>query len=80
MYKNDPYWIAQLRIEQSGLAGFKFFGHQDPFYEHNECQAFLAVDGNNVLGRICAILNRGHLERYHDGVGFFNQRINKLIR
>ncbi|MDR0611749.1 MAG: GNAT family N-acetyltransferase [Planctomycetaceae bacterium] len=70
MYKNDPYWIPQLRIEQSGLAGFKFFGHQDPFYEHNECQAFLAVDGNNVLGRICAILNRGHLERYHDGVGF----------
>jgi GNAT superfamily N-acetyltransferase len=71
LYRDDPYWIPQFRIEQSGLVGFKFFWHKDPFYEHNECQAFLAMDGQKVLGRICAILNRGHLERYHDGVGFF---------
>ena len=70
IYKNDPYWIPQLRIEQSGLVGFRMFGHKDPFYERNECQAFIAVDGNNVLGRICAIWNRGHIDRYNDGVGF----------
>ncbi|MDR0521545.1 MAG: hypothetical protein LBH00_06800 [Planctomycetaceae bacterium] len=70
IYQDDPYWVPQLRIEQSGLAGFKFFGHKDPFYERNECQAFLAVDGKNVLGRICAIWNRGHIDRYNDGVGF----------
>ncbi|MDR1962276.1 MAG: GNAT family N-acetyltransferase [Planctomycetaceae bacterium] len=71
VYKDDPYWIPQLRLEQNGLVGFSFFGHKDPFYETNECQAFLAIDGRNILGRICAILNRGHLDRYHDGVGFF---------
>ena len=71
IYKNDPYWIPQLRMEQSGLVGFSTFGHKDPFYERNECQAFLAVDGKNVLGRICAIWNRGHIDRYNDGVGFF---------
>lgn len=71
VYRDNPNWVPQLRIEQAGLVGFRFFGHRDPFYEHNQCQAFLAVDGKKVLGRICAILNRGHLERYDDGVGFF---------
>jgi len=70
VYKDDPYWIPQLRMEQSGLVGFRTMGHKDPFYERNECQAFLAVDGKNVLGRICAIWNRGHIDRYQDGVGF----------
>ncbi len=70
IYKDDPYWIPQLRIEQSGLVGFKTLGHGDPFYDDNRCQAFLAVDGKRVLGRICAIWNTGHVDRYHDGVGF----------
>ena len=70
IYKNDPYWIPQIRIEQSGLVGFKFLGRKDPFYEHNEGQAFIAVAGKNVLGRICAIWNKGHIDRYNDGVGF----------
>ncbi|MDR2344930.1 MAG: GNAT family N-acetyltransferase [Planctomycetaceae bacterium] len=71
IYEGDPFWVPQLRIEQSGLVGFSFFGHRDPFYIKNSCQAFIAVDGNRTVGRICAILNRGHLERYNDGVGFF---------
>ena len=70
IYKNDPYWIPQLRLEQSSLVGFGNFRHKDPFYEHNECQSFIAIDGKNVLGRICAIWNRGHIDRYNDGVGF----------
>ena len=70
VYKDDPYWVPQLRLEQSGLVGFRTFGHKDPFYERNESQAFIAVDGKNVLGRICAIWNRGHIDRYNDGVGF----------
>lgn len=70
LYKDDPYWIPQIRIEQRGLVGFKTFGHKDPFYEHNEGQAMIALEGKKVLGRICAILNRGHLERYNDDVGF----------
>ena len=70
IYKDDPYWIPQIRMEQAGLAGFKFFGKKDPFYEFNEGQAFIAVDGSRILGRICAIWNKGHIDRYNDGVGF----------
>ncbi|MDR3233143.1 MAG: hypothetical protein LBT46_05700 [Planctomycetaceae bacterium] len=70
IYRDDPYWVPQMRIEQSGLVGFSFFGHKDPFYEHNECQAFIAADGKNVKGRICAVWNKGHIDRYNDAVGF----------
>jgi hypothetical protein len=71
VYKGDSCWVPQLRIDQAGLVGFSFFGHRDPFYIRNLCQAFIAIDGKRTVGRICAILNRGHLERYNDGVGFF---------
>jgi len=76
IYKDDPHWVPQLRIEQSGLAGFKTPGFgilgnkKDPFYEFNEGQAFIAVEGKNVVGRICAVWNKGHIDRYNDGVGF----------
>ena len=70
IYQNDPLWIPQLRMEQCGLVGFKAWGNKDPFYEFNEGQAFIAVAGKHVLGRICAIWNKGHIDRYQDGVGF----------
>ncbi|GHT32460.1 hypothetical protein FACS1894214_4320 [Planctomycetales bacterium] len=71
IYKDNPYWIPQLRIEQKGLVGFnRLFAGRDPFYDNNECQAFIARDGKKTVGRICAILNKGHLERYKDSTGF----------
>jgi len=42
-----------------------------PFYEKNEIQTFLAYRSGEVCGRIAAILNRGHIERYHEQRGFF---------
>ncbi|MCL2744764.1 MAG: GNAT family N-acetyltransferase [Planctomycetaceae bacterium] len=71
IYKHNQYWVPQLRIEQKGLVGFnRLFIGRDPFYDNNDCQAFIALDGKKTVGRICAILNNGHLERYKDGVGF----------
>ncbi len=67
IYKDDPYWVPNIRMDEKGLVGFS----KTPFYERNSCQAFLAYRGNEVVGRIVAILNVGHLERYRDGVGFF---------
>ena len=67
LYKDDPYWVPNIRMDEKGLVGFS----KNPFYERNSCQAFLAYRGKEVVGRIVAILNVGHLERYHDGVGFF---------
>ncbi|MBR4751955.1 MAG: GNAT family N-acetyltransferase [Thermoguttaceae bacterium] len=67
LYKNDPYWIPPLRAEEKGLLGFG----KNPFYERNKVQTFMATRDGKMVGRIAAILNVGHLERYNDGVGFF---------
>lgn len=67
IYKNDPYWIPPLLASEKGLVGYA----KEPFYERNQIQTFLAVRDGKVVGRIAAILNVGHLERYNDKVGFF---------
>ncbi|MBR5243323.1 MAG: GNAT family N-acetyltransferase [Thermoguttaceae bacterium] len=67
IYKNDPYWIPPLLVNEKGLLGYA----KDPFYEENQIQTFLAERDGKVVGRIAAILNVGHLERYGDKVGFF---------
>ncbi|MBQ9127894.1 MAG: N-acetyltransferase, partial [Thermoguttaceae bacterium] len=67
IYKNDPYWIPPLLASEKALVGYA----KEPFYERNQIQTFLAVRDGKVVGRIAAILNVGHLERYNDKVGFF---------
>ncbi|GAB6164427.1 hypothetical protein JCM19992_04270 [Thermostilla marina] len=67
LYRGDPNWIPPLRRNQQELVGYK----PHPFYKRNEVQTFLAFRDGAVRGRIAAILNRGHLERYDDSVGFF---------
>ncbi|MGL6227187.1 MAG: GNAT family N-acetyltransferase [Thermoguttaceae bacterium] len=67
LYKDDPYWIPPLRIDQKELLGYV----PCPFYERNAVQTFLAVQKGQPVGRIAAIHNVGHTERYNDGVGFF---------
>jgi GNAT superfamily N-acetyltransferase len=42
-----------------------------PFYERSRCRSFLAVRGGRDVGRITAIVNAGHVERYGERRGFF---------
>jgi len=67
LYRGDPFWIPPLRGNQRELVGYA----RHPFYENNEVETFLAYRSGEVCGRIAAILNRGHMERYHDDRGFF---------
>ncbi len=67
LYQDDPHWVPPLRRDQEERAGFR----PHPFYEHNEAQAFLAYRGNVVCGRIAAIVNRGHTERFSERRGYF---------
>jgi len=67
LYRDDPCWMPPLRIMQKELAGFA----RHPFYRRNRAQAFLAYRGQEVCGRIVAILNVGHNERYNERRGFF---------
>lgn len=67
LYRGDPNWVPPLRNNQRALVGFA----RHPFYDRNEAQAFLAYRGGEVVGRILAILNRGHNERFNEQRGFF---------
>jgi GNAT superfamily N-acetyltransferase len=67
LYRNDPYWIPPLRDDQKALVGYK----PHPFYERNSVQTFIACRGDEVVGRIAAILNEGHILRYNERIGFF---------
>lgn len=67
LYRDDPLWVPPLRADHKEMVGFS----RHPFYERNRVQTFVAYQGGEVCGRIAAILNVGHVERYDDPRGFF---------
>jgi GNAT superfamily N-acetyltransferase len=67
LYRDDPNWVPPLRSDQKEMVGYA----RHPFYERNRSQTFLAYRDGEVCGRIAAILNVGHIERYGDSRGFF---------
>jgi GNAT superfamily N-acetyltransferase len=67
LYRNDPNWVPPLRMDQKALVGYT----KHPFYERNQAQTFLAYRDGVVCGRIAAILNQGHIDRYGERRGFF---------
>lgn len=66
LYRDDPNWVPPILMSHRGLLGYA----PEPFYERNEIQTFLATRDDIPCGRIAAIVNRGHLERYRDELGF----------
>ena len=67
VYRGDPNWIPPLRIDQKELVNYK----PHPFYVDNDIQTFLAYRSGEVVGRVAAILNRGHNEHHNEKRGFF---------
>jgi GNAT superfamily N-acetyltransferase len=67
LYRGDPNWVPPLRMDQKELVGYA----RHPFYRRNSVQTFLAFRGQEVCGRIAAILNRDHNERHKEQRGFF---------
>lgn len=67
LYRNDPNWIPPLRQNQWEMLNFS----PHPFYLRNRIQCFLARREGQVVGRIAAIVNVGHNERYEEQRGFF---------
>jgi hypothetical protein len=67
LYANDPNWIPPLRRNQQELAGF----YPHPFYERNLVRTFIVRRDGQTVGRIAAIVNYGHIERYQEQRGFF---------
>ena len=67
LYRNDPNWIPPLRRNAAELLNYR----RHPFYDNAEIQTFLAYRDGQIVGRIAAIINRPHNQRYHEQRGFF---------
>jgi len=67
LYAGDPHWIPPLRQNQKELTGLA----RHPFYDHATSQAFLALRDGAPCGRVLAIKNDVHIERYGERRGFF---------
>lgn len=68
LYRDVDVWVPPLRMDVAKLINPK----KNAFFEHGDMQLFLARRSNGtVVGRIAAIRNGMHLNKYQDGVGFF---------
>ena len=67
IYQNDPCWMPPLIMSQEELLGFR----PHPFYKRSKSRSFLVTRGGRDVGRITAIVNAGHIERYNEQRGFF---------
>ena len=67
IYQDDPCWMPPLIMSQEELLGFR----KHPFYERSKSMSFLATRGGRDVGRITAIVNAGHIDRYKEQRGFF---------
>ncbi len=67
LYRDDPNWVPPIWMERKKLLNFS----HHPFYDDARCQAFLARRGDQVVGRILAIVNHAHNRRYNEKRGFF---------
>jgi GNAT superfamily N-acetyltransferase len=67
LYADDPNWMPPLRMNLREMLNYK----PHPYYTRNKIQTFLAMRGNQVVGRIAAMTNVDHNERYKEHRGFF---------
>jgi len=66
-YKNNPYWVPPLLVDQKVLLNPK----KHPFYQHAKVQFFLAEKNGKTAGRIAAIIDYKHNEFHNEKTGFF---------
>ncbi len=67
IYKDDPNWVPPLLQSIKELVGFA----KHPFYDNATIENFLVRKDGLVVGRISAIVNHGHNERFKEKRGFF---------
>ena len=73
-YKQDRNYIPLLDYEYLGfrLIGIQgFFEPNNLFFKHAEMRWFLAVQGQDIVGRCIAFMNFNHNQHWKDKVGFF---------
>lgn len=68
LYRDNPNYISELDLTVKNK-----LTERNPFFKHSDITMFLAKSSQSgkIIGRISAIYNRTHLEKYNDDCGFF---------
>jgi hypothetical protein len=66
IFRDDSCWVRPLDFDLKDRLSPK-----NPFFEHGEGQLFVAYRNGKPVGRCTAQIDREHLARYRDDVGFF---------
>jgi GNAT superfamily N-acetyltransferase len=66
LYRHDPHWVPPLLIERHELLSAR-----NPVFEHLTLQAWLALRGERVVGRISAQVDALHEQIHGERVGYF---------
>ena len=67
LHGQDPNWVPPLIEAQRELVGFR----HHPFYDLNPHANFIAFKDGQPAGRITALVNHGHNQRFEEKRGFF---------
>lgn len=67
LYAGDPNWVPPLIMNQKELVGFR----PHPFYDQNQCANFIVLKQGRTVGRVSAIVNYAHNQRFEEKRGFF---------
>lgn len=67
IYRDDPRYIRPLDMDLKDRLNPK----KNPFFEHADGVVFTAHRDGRCVGRVTAQIDREHLARYKDDVGFF---------
>lgn len=67
IYGNDPHWVPPLVDAERKMLDPK----RNPFYQRTEAAHFLLEENGRDVGRISALVNRGHNEFHGEKTGFF---------
>lgn len=67
IYAGDPAWVPPLLADVNAVLD----RGKHPFHRHAEVEYFLAWRGDEVVGRIAAIVNRQYIDFHGERTGFF---------
>jgi len=66
IYKDDPYWVPPLLYDFRRQLNEK----RNPFFKDATALYWIAVSGDQCVGRIAAIVNHQHNRHYREKTGF----------
>jgi GNAT superfamily N-acetyltransferase len=60
LYKGNPYWVPTIQFDELNTLR----RDKNPAFDHCEARYWLAYRGGKIVGRVAAILNRRHFEKW----------------